>query len=291
VSDFNFDVNSDNANTWLEINRKAVHKQLINKFTRITDTSATTIDNTLVNKLNNVSESGVKEIPLSDHFFTFIGRKFNYKKNLLSCQSNSIEYRDWTRLDFDKLLKDLSSADFSTLCSTETYNSNNFCDKLTNILTDIFNNNFPLKLKLVRSCDSQTWLNVHIKSLIRECDIKYKQYMRTVESGSDFETLKDEYKHLRNKVVSSVRRAQKYYFDLINKNYSNNKKLWSNLSKIIPTKKSMKNFKSVIDNDLDLDTINEYFVSHAKKIIIEGYGEYGQNNNNLELLGNIPQTN
>jgi hypothetical protein len=53
----------------------------------------------------------------------------------------------------------------------------------------------------------------------------------------------------------------------------------------------MKNVKSKIDNGLDLDTINEYFVSHAKEIIIEEYGEYGENNDNLKLLENIPQTN
>ncbi len=150
VGEFNFDVNSDNANTWLEINCKFGHKQLINKFTRITDISVTTIDHILVNKLNNISGSGVLEIPLSDHFFTFIGRKLNYKKNLFNSQSNTIEYRDWTRLDFDKLHKDLSSADFQLLYSTETYNSNNFCDKLTNILTDIFNTNVPLKSKRVK---------------------------------------------------------------------------------------------------------------------------------------------
>jgi hypothetical protein len=65
-------------------------------------------------------------IPLSDHFMTFVGRKINYKTKFFPFSVQTIKYHSWNELNNEKLAKDFESAKFPTLYSNDCYDSNNF---------------------------------------------------------------------------------------------------------------------------------------------------------------------
>ncbi len=75
------------------------------------------------------------------------------------------------------------------------------------------------------------------------------------------------YKFIRNKVVSELKKAKKNdYNQLIATNSKNPKKLWSVISKIMPTKKSTKS-KAV--HNLDLNDMNDFFATQPSKLLHE----------------------
>ncbi len=144
--DFNYDLKKEENDFWREINEFRGYKQLINDTTRLTSTSATLIDHIFTKKTENISDSGViQDIPLSDHFMTFVGRKINYKTKFFPSSVRTIEYHSWNELNNEKLAKDFESAKFSTLYSNDCYDSNNFCIRFTSIIKKTLDKNIPIR--------------------------------------------------------------------------------------------------------------------------------------------------
>ena len=78
--------------------------------------------------------------------------------------------------------------------------------------------------------------NNNIKQLIRSRDLKYKEYSEGLKINNNIESLRNEYRILRYKVVFEMKKAKKtYYSNLIERNSNKPKKLWNTISKIITT--------------------------------------------------------
>ena len=95
VGDFNLDLCKTSNNT--KVNKLASHcnmKQLINDYTRITETSKTILDLAFVTNPNRVSDSGVRSCGLSDHSLIYLVRE--KKKNQVP--SKTIKYRSMRNL-------------------------------------------------------------------------------------------------------------------------------------------------------------------------------------------------
>ena len=77
LGDFNINVleNSNLAKSYKEICSLHGLKQIIESFTRITEKTSTLIDHILTNATENVSQYGVLEIALSDHYAIYCTRK------------------------------------------------------------------------------------------------------------------------------------------------------------------------------------------------------------------------
>ncbi len=216
---------------------------------------------------------------------TFVGRKINYKTKFFPSSVQTIEYHSWNELNNEKLAKDFEWAKFSTLYSNDCYDSNNFCIRFTSIIKETFDENIPIRKRWITTNNIQPWLNNDIKTLIRERDLKYKQLLEAIKENVDIDFHRNHYKFIRNKVVSELKKAKKnYYNQLIATNSKNPKKLWSVISKIMPTKKST---KSKAIHSLNFDDMNDFFATQHSKLLYEHMRpqEDGQNFSDL-----IPQS-
>ena len=75
------------------INELFSYKQLLNKPTRVTLSSSTTIDHIATTAMNNIVQSSVFETSMSDHFMVFCVRKFRgaQEKNHKVIQARSMK--------------------------------------------------------------------------------------------------------------------------------------------------------------------------------------------------------
>ena len=82
------DINSDYAKTPLDVHTRTMQfissvyqlEQLIKEPTRVTKSSATTIDLIFTNKVDNIAASGVIHLGISDHSLIYAVRKFAVPK-------------------------------------------------------------------------------------------------------------------------------------------------------------------------------------------------------------------
>ncbi len=236
---------------WNSLNQMSGYTQLIENITRLTPITKI-IDHIFSNRTQNISGSDVIEnIPLSDHFITFEGIKINFKTKFTRPSPQTIKYRDWNDLNYDKLAKHFEGGNLPTLYCNECYNSHNFCIR--------FDKNIPIRRRRIEANNMQPWLNYELKSLIRERDIKYKLLMDSIKNDDDIDFYTNICKSLRNKVVFELKKAKKrYYYQPIENNSKNPKKLWAVISKIIPTKKCKKS--KTIEN-LNLNDLNDLFAT------------------------------
>ncbi len=82
LGDFNICLLKDNSNyrkSYKDLTELHNFKQLINKPTRVTDTTASCIDHIFVNKSEKVCQAGIIESSISDHFITYCTKKLILK--------------------------------------------------------------------------------------------------------------------------------------------------------------------------------------------------------------------
>ena len=92
IEDFNCDVGKsppDHQTQKLQlICRRYQIDQLITEPTRVTPTSATATDLILANRSENISESGVIHLGISDHYLVYLVRKFTPPKSRKTAKGN-----------------------------------------------------------------------------------------------------------------------------------------------------------------------------------------------------------
>ena len=203
--------------------------QLINKPTRITDTSSTLIDLILVNKPQNALFSGVCDAPgLSDHCFTYVAyslKKEKFKPYTLTRRdfkninwdgfNHAVEYAPWESIIYVGNIND-------KVATLETY-MNNILDKFA-----------PYKTFTVKKPNHSPWIDANIRKMM---DIRDSLKDEFNETG---DLLKfHQYKLHRNRVTSERRKAQsKMINETINSSVGNSEKFYKNAEKlgIIPRK-------------------------------------------------------
>jgi hypothetical protein len=106
--------------------------------------------------------------------------------------------------------------------------------KLTTCLSETLNYLCPMKVnKIPLKHEQNKWINSEIIELMKKRDEKYK-----VATISKNEELWEEYRKLRNNVLKKIRTAKnQYFFEMIDENRSNPRKMWKNLNKLLPNKK------------------------------------------------------
>ena len=88
--------------------------QLIKEPTRVTLDSLTLIDHIATTNCNNIAESGVLEISLSDHYLVYCIRKL---RGGVKRQHRYITSRQLKNFNQDAFLFDLSEVDWGSKCS------------------------------------------------------------------------------------------------------------------------------------------------------------------------------
>lgn len=199
---------------------------LINKPTRICQSSATLIDNIFTNNIydDNVL-NGLLFTDISDHLPIFsinthslVESKQSYCTRKYS-QNNSLKFStalqncDWN----DVLLNNNGLESF-----------NLFYNKFSNL----YNECFPIETIKMGYGYRKSWLSEGLKKSIR---IKNKLYVKAIKSKND--SLLTEYKHYKSQLNKLVRIMEKnYYNEELNRNKGNLRKLWVIVKNVINKK-------------------------------------------------------
>ncbi|XP_057308170.1 uncharacterized protein LOC130646052 [Hydractinia symbiolongicarpus] len=226
MGDFNVDYNVTNVNKDFKSTIN-VHgfKQLINKPTRMSSTSSTTIDLFFTNCPDNVHCNDVFPTWLSDHDMVGgIRRKHNIKHPM-----RTLKCCNYTNYVPKNLFNDVSEIDWRPVYDASDVN---FAVTYFNSkLSDSFDKHAPLIEKRVKSRPCK-WLTSKIKSQMNNRD---KLHRKARKSGKREDT--EKYKKIRNSCNNNIVKAKaNHQRDLINENLSNPRKLWNAIKSVFPSK-------------------------------------------------------
>ena len=183
--------------------------QLISEPTNLTESSSSVIDLILVSNLLSVDISGVGEPFLMQdiRYHCPVFCIFKFKRRVVKPFRRKIwmyeqgNYDSFRQKVYDFDCKSIRDNDVNLYART-------FTDNLLNIAEECI----PTKNVTIRPCDLP-WLNNNIRKLMRQRNRLYKRYKKQKTSA-----LFDEFKQLRNKVTSNLRKAkQEYIRSLANK--------------------------------------------------------------------------
>ena len=200
---------------------------IINKPTRVTNKSATAIDNIFINSLyNNSLETGIIKTDISDHFPIFMAinnfdlsnypSKLSFSKRIINDKSVTEFKNELANTNWNDVTK--------TTCPNESYN--NFLKEFSRI----YEKHFPVKeVTLKTKGIISPWIT---KGLTKSSKQKQKLYNKFLKKRNNTnETTYKNYKNLFEKIKNASKKQ--YYSRLILKYQRNIKKTWNVMKEII----------------------------------------------------------
>ena len=227
--------------------------------TRVTENTATVIDNIFSNNIQDDITCGNILLTLSEHFSQFL----SVKREKVDYKNVNIYQRDYSTFSSKSFRDDVSIQNWN-------YSHDNVHDSFKDFYSKLegsVNRHAPLKKLSPRETKlkSKPWLNAEILKLIKA---RNKIFARKKRQPNN-ENLKRLYNLLRNRVNRELKKSKKqYYAEYFATNINNTKKTWEGIRKIVNTKKMSKQTSQlnidgkIIDDDKDLATnFNEFFVN------------------------------
>ena len=207
---------------------------LVNRPTRVTDSSATIIDNIFTNTVHmDICITGILPTDITDHFPVF-----HLVNHHIAEKQQPEQHRTYRVLNEESISKCTSILEHtcwdSVMNSAEPQTAyNNFIE----IFDKIINDNIPLKnSKLDNKRDQKPWITRHLLRLILE---KNNIYLKVKHSGDM--ALDAKYKKFKNWLNNKLRSAEKSFSNSMLENSKHNmSKLWKSLNTIINRKKTIK---------------------------------------------------
>ena len=164
LGDFNINYNepSDKSNFKSAINQFGF-KQMVNKSTRVTNTSSTLIDLIMTNNPSTLSHVNAIATSLSDHDMVACIRKLNTQRY----EPKTIKARNYSNYDAAKMKEDVSKIDWGPIYQTRDVSSAllYFCNQLKTV----FNEHAPFVEKRVKGKNCP-WLNQNVRKSMKERD-------------------------------------------------------------------------------------------------------------------------
>jgi len=219
--------------------------QVVEKPTRITQTTKTLIDVILTTNRNICVDTDVIHHPFSDHGLTevFIISKPKINSNV---DSNHVakKFRSFKNFDIDVFNEDLSNVDWAISESTTVDTAWNL---FVNKFTEVCDVHAPLKTIRFKSklCP---WLEGRndIFDVMHERDFYHK---KAIVNNCDDDYWK-KYKELRNKVNKLMKEAKReYYTNKIESKAGDTKNMWKTLKGLLPNKKGNLSTLPTSEND------------------------------------------
>ena len=231
MGDFNLDLLKLDENQYIKdfINQmfSSTFYPLISKPTRITNSSATLIDNIFVNNLDECHKCGILFTDLSDHLPVFKITSSIKKVNDTHCE---IKHRVMNKKTIHRLRQDLEIEDWSDVYDKtdpqEAYN--NFYNKLFKL----YEINIPLKKSKNKNNATNQKIPWVTKGILKSRKTKNKLYKKFIKNPNE----KNEsiYKTYRNKFNKIKNAAKKYYYSKeFNEHKGNLRYLWKLIKEVI----------------------------------------------------------
>ena len=233
---------------------------LINRPTRVTDKTATLIDNIFSNN-HNVDKTilqGNLTIEISDHYAQFhimeIAKSITKDEYILTRIKNESNMKKYFNLietfDWNKV-EQLSDCNKAYECFSES-------------LKNIYNDSFPVIKVKKRYINRLPWLTEGVKKSIK---YKNKLYRRQLKFQTSYN--RKMYTTYNNKLKSIIKKLEKEYYQNNLKKYEHNiKKTWIIIKEVLNKHKTSKindtfKHKNMITTDKDTiaNGFNDYFVN------------------------------
>ena len=259
LGDFNSDLLSstisNHTRKFLDLIEVFQFDQAITQPTRITQNSETLIDVALTNCPENIMNSGVVHVGISDHSLIYNCQKISFVKT----QPKLIESRNYKNYNPGHFNRDLDN-----LLNQYTWESND-PDVLWFQFKFVFNKvadiHVPLRSRKVRNKYS-LWLNDYIRKQINYRDNLRKKAVKTKSTY-----FHNAYKKARNKVNKMIKNSkQKYFQNHIDGNRGNPKKMWDGINQFLGKGSKTTHITSLnvdnsnVTNKTNIaESMNEYF--------------------------------
>ena len=236
----------------------------ITKPTRITEGTATLIDNILTNDFVNHT-TGILETDLSDHLPVFLiaDTMHNHVQN-----KQIYKKRHITDTIIQHFIHDLSTSDWNVTAAQN--NVHDVYDNFLDHILKLYDKHFPLKEVKCRynRCKSP-WLSAGIYNSIRRKNFLYKKFLKNTTLQN-----KSTYTLYKNKLNSLIRTSKKRYFSSqFETRKGNVKGTWNVINSVLNKGKHKPNPSYIIqdgvtiEGDKDIsDAFNDYFVSVGAKL-------------------------
>ena len=264
MGDYNIDLLKDNRPS--EFFRNVIMQpfalqQVIHEPTRITDNTATLIDNILVTESNAVKCSGVVQFPgISDHCLLYMA--YNLKKPKF--KPMKITRRDFRNFNREEFIQDMETAPWGNVLTVDEDGSDiSIDDKVTvveNIYKEFMEKHAPYKEITIKRPINASWMTEEILEVMDTRD-KYKNMFNRYQE----DYFNERYKELRNEVNHMIRRAKIAEFnETINDKIKDSKSFHNALKKhnVVSSKKTTE-----IRCQYSPDTMNETFCESHNAIV------------------------
>ena len=199
--------------------------QLIEKSTRITETSESLIDLIFTSNTEKIGESGILHLSISDHSLVYAVRQTRVTRK----PPRTITFRNYNKFDEKQFVEELKNVPFHVIEACDDPDTTWSIWKT--MFTEVCDKHAPVVTRKVRG-ELCPWLTEDITKIMRERDHMHK---KAIKSGisDDWEI----YRSLRNKTNNCIRRSKEsYYKTQLLENKNNPKGIWKLLKKLIPRK-------------------------------------------------------
>jgi hypothetical protein len=238
-------------------------KQLVTEHTRVSNSSASTIDIILTTIPAQHKVSGVCKIALSDHFmcYTLVEDK-KIKKD-----HKTITFRDFKQFSCDNFRNDVArEVNSLNLCDFDSLHDRWLAWK--NTFIGVCNKHAPTKTCRVRTRHNP-WITHEVIKLMYKRD-----YLHNKATKSKDDQIWSDYKKIRNLVNRTIQKNKHdYYSSVIDNHKENTKRFWKEMAKIMPNKLNT----SSIPNTITVEELNMYFSTIGSSTVAK---HHGMNNHN-----------
>ena len=266
MGDFNIDLikldTHHDSQNFMNVMSSYFFQPYIIQPTRITDHTATLIDNIFFNSVEYFVNSGNLIYELTDHLPNFI--IFNELSDIFS-DTNSYK-RDYSRFVEAEFINEVKTIDWQyekSELSNPSLMFSNFLDKLSPVI----DKHIPLKKvsNKQHKYDSKPWITKGLQTSIKIKNNLYKRYLKT--RSSYYHT---KFKVYRNKINHLIKNSKRnYYTNYFKRNANDSKHIWNGIKKIVNFKQSSnRNISKILKENNELtnpkdiaDAFNDYFAS------------------------------
>ena len=235
--------------------------------TRITDHSATLIDNIFGNRIDN-NESGIILNNISDHQMIY-----TYSTEQLPCRTREKQYVQLETKDtqamnkFINKLQDLNIAD--KLNKDVNADPNDNLKQFIDIFTNLKNEYLPKrKVKLnKRKHQVQPWMTKAILNSINSRDKIYKTLMLTPKESPNYSEIHRNFKTYKNIIRRSIMLAKRDYYIKTFSKYSKNLRMnWNAINETLNRHKSKRKFPAEFNPSPAVDLISRMRTKHTRAV-------------------------
>ena len=268
--DFNFNLlDLENNNTAMRFltstNSFSLHP-LISKPTRITETSATLIDNIFMRNPIDFT-AGLLNFDISDHLPIFLIKR-NLFHTPIENECIHVKYRLINNETLQNMYNVLDNYDFDEIVNSD--DCSHSLSMLTNVLFQTYDSCCPIKSKSISPKKfKKPWITKNILKNIK----KRQNYFILLKLNK---ITNDTYKRFRNFVNSQIRHSKREYFETLFEKYKKDVKMtWNTINTILKPNKNSK-YKSIkkilyknqtLTENIDIaNAFNDFFCNIGKEI-------------------------